>query len=306
MHEGRRRSNNPASAYDVTVTPDGRNVYMATCDGALLQLRPRPRHGALHVRQLRRGRRRLHAADRRRRTSRASRSARTASNVYVRGHERARRARPPSSTGDRPEAGVRRAASTRATCANCTDVDGLAGRRLEDGRLAGRRPGLRRLRRDPGGIAIFNRDVRRDARPRRQAAACISADGVSGGAGLRCVDGNDGLATTYVVAVSPDGRSVYVGGDGGLTSYRRDRATALLTQTGCYGAVAGLHAGRRRARRRARPRRDAGRQRGRSPRALRHRDRSIVLPPRPGDGALTLRAPGAAAASRRPAAPAAA
>ena len=39
--------------------------------------------------------------------------------------------------------------------------------------------------------------------------------------------------------VSPDGRSVYVGGYYGVTSYRARRTNGTLTETGCNGPVPG-------------------------------------------------------------------
>jgi DNA-binding beta-propeller fold protein YncE len=65
-------------------------------------------------------------------------------------------------------------------------------------------------------------------------AACVSATG-SGG---KCAQGA-GLATPEAVAVSPDGRNVYVAGFTGWTIaiFTRDPATGALTETGCQSAV---------------------------------------------------------------------
>ena len=46
------------------------------------------------------------------------------------------------------------------------------------------------------------------------------------------------LFASYVTVVSPDGRSVYLGGYYGITSYQRN-ANGTLTKTGCYGPFQG-------------------------------------------------------------------
>ena len=65
-------------------------------------------------------------------------------------------------------------------------------------------------------------------------AACVSATG-SGG---KCAQGA-GLATPEAVAVSPDGRNVYVAGftEWTIAIFTRDPATGALTETGCQSAV---------------------------------------------------------------------
>jgi DNA-binding beta-propeller fold protein YncE len=61
-------------------------------------------------------------------------------------------------------------------------------------------------------------------------AACISDDG-SGG---QCADGA-GLASPRGIAISPDGRNVYVGGysQSSIAIFSRDPSTGTLTETGC-------------------------------------------------------------------------
>jgi 6-phosphogluconolactonase (cycloisomerase 2 family) len=61
-------------------------------------------------------------------------------------------------------------------------------------------------------------------------AACTSEDG-SGG---QCVDGA-GLSSPRGVAISPDGRNVYVAGysQSSIAVFSRDQATGALTETGC-------------------------------------------------------------------------
>jgi DNA-binding beta-propeller fold protein YncE len=61
-------------------------------------------------------------------------------------------------------------------------------------------------------------------------AACTSEDG-SGG---QCADGA-GLASPRGIAISPDGRNVYVGGyfQSSIAIFSRDQGTGTLTETGC-------------------------------------------------------------------------
>jgi DNA-binding beta-propeller fold protein YncE len=59
---------------------------------------------------------------------------------------------------------------------------------------------------------------------------CISS--VSGGGG--CVAGSASLGQSRTATLSPDGASLYVGGNNGLTWFGRDPATGILTERGCY------------------------------------------------------------------------
>jgi DNA-binding beta-propeller fold protein YncE len=65
-------------------------------------------------------------------------------------------------------------------------------------------------------------------------AACVSATGSAG----KCAQGA-GLAIPEAVAVSPDGRNVYVAGftEWTIAIFTRDPATGALTETGCQSAV---------------------------------------------------------------------
>jgi hypothetical protein len=96
---------------------------------------------------------------------------------------------------------------------------------------------------NPGGISFFNRFSDGSlTQITGTAGGCISSTGASGGVNNQCMAGSGGLATSYVTAVSPDGKSVYVGGNSGLTSYSRNSITGVLTQSGCFGGTAGCGA----------------------------------------------------------------
>jgi 6-phosphogluconolactonase (cycloisomerase 2 family) len=88
-----------------------------------------------------------------------------------------------------------------------------------------------------GGIAIFSRDP---ASGVLKQVGCISSDTSDGSDGTEgsCTVAT-GLRGADAVVVSPDGAFVYVGSAraGGITSFARDPATGLLTQTGCLVEV---------------------------------------------------------------------
>ncbi len=81
---------------------------------------------------------------------------------------------------------------------------------------------------EPGSVVIFDRDPATGALTQGQGAAvCFSEDGSAGACGkARAVEG------ATAVAVSPDGRSVYVAGshEGGLAIFQRDPADGSLRQ----------------------------------------------------------------------------
>jgi DNA-binding beta-propeller fold protein YncE len=127
--------------------------------------------------------------------------------------------------------------------ANCTDVDGLAGDSFgldvsPDGNH------VYVAFRSPGGVSIFKRAGDGTLAPivTGPAGGCISANGASGGVGGRCVVGGNSLSESFVTALSPDGRFVYVGGPLGFTSFRRNEASGGLTQTQCFGTGTGCAA----------------------------------------------------------------
>lgn len=82
--------------------------------------------------------------------------------------------------------------------------------------------------RDSGAIAVFARDAKTGALTQLAGTAgCISEDG-SGGT---CADGN-GLAGAMSVAITQNGRSVYVAAEtsNAVTAFARDTKTGTLTQ----------------------------------------------------------------------------
>lgn len=92
----------------------------------------------------------------------------------------------------------------------------------------------------PGAVAAFARDRATGALTQlRGRTACISGDG-SGGV---CTSGRV-LLQPQSVAVSPDGRNVYVGSELGLAIFARDVQTGILTQLpgkdGCYTHFPGI------------------------------------------------------------------
>ena len=123
--------------------------------------------------------------------------------------------------------------------ANCTDVDGLAG----NGYTMAVSPDGAHVYiafDSPGGVAIFRRSpdgtLARPRVPRAVASApTVPAAGRVGAAWTATM----GSATTYTLAISPDGRSVYAAGVNGVTSFARDGTTGNLVQTGCNGPVSG-------------------------------------------------------------------
>jgi hypothetical protein len=224
---------NPTIGYDVTVSPDGRNVYLASLHGALLNFE-RDGGGSLrYVNCLGVGTGCTPLTGGQDVDSVAV--SPDSQNVYVRGSGGL-------AVVDRNGAGgsiVQKpgfdGCFNEGDVENCRNVDGLAG----DGwRLAVSPDGAQVYVAFtvPGGVSIFNRAP--DGTLEQKPGTCISANRTSGTAGVRCKDGNDGLATTYVVTISPDGQTVYAGGEGGLTAYRRG-GDGGLSQAGCYGATAG-------------------------------------------------------------------
>ena len=85
--------NNPGVSYDVEVAPDGRNVYMVTWEGALLNFARDPASGALTLRELRRGGEQLPGADVELRGPSVTVSP-DSSTVYLKTKQRAGGARP--------------------------------------------------------------------------------------------------------------------------------------------------------------------------------------------------------------------
>jgi hypothetical protein len=117
--------------------------------------------------------------------------------------------------------------------APCTDVVGLAsaGYKLD---LAPDGNHLYVPFTSPGGVGVFevldsgllNQDL-------GTVGGCVSSTGASGGTGSSCVDGNDALATAYSTEVSPDGKNVYVGSNGGIVAFNRNGSSGLLTERDC-------------------------------------------------------------------------
>ena len=92
----------------------------------------------------------------------------------------------------------------------------------------------------PGGVAIFRRapdgTLIQTTGPRAAASAPTAPAAGPAGAARTATTA---LGSTYTLAISPDGRSVYAAGVNGVTASRRDGATGSLVQTGCNGPVAG-------------------------------------------------------------------
>jgi DNA-binding beta-propeller fold protein YncE len=78
-----------------------------------------------------------------------------------------------------------------------------------------------------GAVAVFNRARGGRLKQKRGKAGCISEDGSDGGEG-KCVDGR-GLSEARSVAVSPDGRSVYIASGG--REYTDDNALAIFDRS---------------------------------------------------------------------------
>ncbi|WP_037495308.1 MopE-related protein [Solirubrobacter soli] len=227
-------TDNPNWAVDVAVSPDGLNVYLATVNGALLNFLRTPSSGGLqYINCVGAG------AGCTPLTGGQSVQSVAVSpdshNVYVRGNnglavldrtENATIVQKPRFDGCFNENDV----------ADCTNVDGLAG----DGWKTAVSPDGSQVYvafTAPGGVTTFNRNPG-NGTLMQQPGSCISSNGTSGTAGQRCIDGNDGLATSYIATVSRGGDSVYVGGEAGMTAYRRE-ASGRLVAAGCYGASPG-------------------------------------------------------------------
>ncbi|HWK26525.1 MAG TPA: Ig-like domain-containing protein [Solirubrobacter sp.] len=98
------------------------------------------------------------------------------------------------------------------------------------------------------GVSVFTRAADGGLTQSGGTGRCISSNGALDGlpAG-QCVDGNDNLAGARTTLISPDGGSVYVGGQYGIIGYARNPATGELTERGCFsdrtgcpGAAGGL------------------------------------------------------------------
>jgi hypothetical protein len=91
-----------------------------------------------------------------------------------------------------------------------------------------------------GTIATFGRNANGTLTQAANTTACISNNGFSGGSGqftgpasVRCSNGSDALDQARSVALSPDGRFVYVGTFNAIITYARNTTTGALTQRGC-------------------------------------------------------------------------
>jgi DNA-binding beta-propeller fold protein YncE len=84
-------------------------------------------------------------------------------------------------------------------------------------------------------VAVFDRDTTGALTQKPGTAGCVSADGSAGA----CTVGR-GLGTAYDLAVSPDGKNVYVAAVGGsaIGIYDRSRTGALTQKPGTAGCVA--------------------------------------------------------------------
>jgi hypothetical protein len=226
---------NPTIAYDVVVSPDGQNVYMATLRGAVLDFARDPGSGGLrYINCLGIGNGCTPLTGGQEVDSLAV--SPDSQNVYARGAGGLAVLDRVGATGAIAQKPAFDGCFNEGDVEDCRNVDGLAG----DGFKIAVSPDGAQVYVGfsvPGGVSIFNRAP--DGTLEQKPGTCISANRTSGTAGNRCRDGNDGLATTYGVTISPDGRTVYAGGQGGLTSYRRDAASGGLTEAGCYGPTAG-------------------------------------------------------------------
>ncbi len=255
--------NNPGVSYDVKVAPDGRNVYMATWGGALLNFARDPASGALTYVNCVGAGEQLHGADLELRSP-ERRGQPGQQHRLPQDQQRAGGAGPqPDLAGHHAETWSSTAASARATCrpiATRSTVSGATGWKVAVSPDGAQVYVAFEEGDDRGGIGVFNRDVRRPAdptpgtgrrlhQPRRRSAV--------GRATAACPLTADS-SRAYVTTVSPDGRSVYLGGYYGITSYQRN-ADGTLTQDRLLRPVSGLHAGAGRHRRRARPGDLAGR-----------------------------------------------
>jgi hypothetical protein len=131
---------------------------------------------------------------------------------------------------------------TEAVVPNCTKVVGLSGAAFKI-RVSPDGAHLYVPFSNPGGISFFNRFSDGTlTQITGTAGGCISSSGRSANVDGQCKDGNDGLASSYATSVSPDGKSVYVAGESGVTNYSRNAVNGVLTQTQCFGATAGCTA----------------------------------------------------------------
>jgi putative metal-binding protein/Big-like domain-containing protein len=89
-----------------------------------------------------------------------------------------------------------------------------------------------------GGVAVFNRaaDGKLDQRS-GTSGGCVSVDGKIDNAANRCKVGGGNLAAPGEVAISPDGRSVYVGSGTAVTSLPLEPDGALENPAGCFGGA---------------------------------------------------------------------
>jgi DNA-binding beta-propeller fold protein YncE len=232
--------NNPGVSYDVEVAPDGRNVYMATWEGALLNFARDPASGALtYVNCVGAGNNCPALTSNF--VAQSVAVSPDSSTVYLKTKSGlAVLDRNPISRAITQKPGLDGCFS-EGNVPNCDEVDGLG----RDGYKVAVSPDGAQVYvafeegDDRGGIGVFNRasDGRLTQLP-GPAGGCISIGGISGGQGNRCVSADSLLFASYATVVSPDGRSVYLGGYYGVTSYQRN-VNGTLTKTGCYGPFQG-------------------------------------------------------------------
>jgi hypothetical protein len=228
---------NPTVGNDVAVSPDGLNVYVTTVGGALLNFIREPSTGALKYANcvgIGAGCTGLTGAL----SVQSVAVSPDSTSVYARGLNGLAVLDRIAATGAIAQKAGFDGCFNEGDVVGCQNADGLAGGGEKlvvspDGAQVYVPFGV------PGGVSIFNRAA--DGRLSWTPGTCISSDGNTGTAGKRCVDGNNGLATTYVVTISPDRQTVYAGGVAGITAFRRG-GDGRLVQVGCYGATAGCTA----------------------------------------------------------------
>jgi DNA-binding beta-propeller fold protein YncE len=188
----------------LVLSPDGHNVYVGGHREAVAVLDRDPRSGALAARRGPSG---------------------CISRDGTAGGERARRLQGTSSPPARA-----------GTCAVGRGLFGVLGVALSpDGRNA--------YVGSAEGLAIFDRDASGGLTQKRGDAGCVTATGTDRTSGRRSCDRARGLESVSSVAVSPDGRTVYVTSVDVLAFARDARAGALTPIPGRAGCVAATRAG---------------------------------------------------------------
>ncbi|HEV3479522.1 MAG TPA: hypothetical protein VG144_08740 [Gaiellaceae bacterium] len=207
---------------DVDLSPDGRNLYLAT--GAEIRVLSRdPGSGALTFAQSVAGPALFDSLG----------VSADSTSVYARGPNHLTVFDRNTTSGLLTHNGC----FTEETSLPCAGARGIAGT-SRDTVVSGDGRHVYTTNELPGGVAVFHRGP--NGTLVQLPGGCVSVGGTSGSAGgTECAAGPGTLAQAVAAHIDPQGGYVFVSGGGGQTVFRRDGATGALTHTDCLDEAGG-------------------------------------------------------------------